>query len=39
MHKPHPGKIIKSYVMKQLHAFVANNKLIEKFNETKKKGE
>ena len=40
MHKPHPGNIIKSYVMKQLHAFVDNNKLVEKFNinNTQKKG-
>ncbi len=36
MHKPHPGNMIKSYVMKQLHAFVANNKLIEKFYDSKK---
>lgn len=41
MHKPHPGNIIKSYVMKQLHTFVDNNKLVEKFNisNTQKKGE
>lgn len=36
MHKPHPGNIIKGYMMKQLHDFVKGNRLIEKFN---KKGE
>ena len=36
MHKPHPGNIIKGYVMKQLHVFIVSNKLIEKF---KNKGE
>lgn len=36
MHKPHPGNIIKGYMMKQLHDFVKVNRLIEKFN---KKGE
>ena len=32
---------LKSYVMKQLHTFVDNNKLVEKFNisNTQKKGE
>ena len=38
MHKPHPGNVIKSYMMKQLQAFVSANNLIEKFNQSKKKG-
>ena len=37
MHKPHPSNIIKGYMMKQLLAFVSNNKLIERFY-SKKKG-
>ena len=37
MHKPHPGNIIKGYVMKQLLTFVTNNRLIEKFKANKGK--
>lgn len=27
-HKPHPGSIVKTYVMKQVYEFLNNNKLI-----------
>ncbi len=39
MHKPHPGNIIKGYVMKQLADYIKSNRLIEKFDNEKKKGE
>lgn len=37
MHKPHPSNIIKGYVMKQLWAYVYENKLIEKYEQSKNK--
>lgn len=30
MHKPHPAKEIKSYVMKQVYEYLLNNELIKK---------
>ena len=38
MHKPHPGNIIKGYMMRQLLSFVLNNRLIDKYKGNKKKG-
>jgi hypothetical protein len=35
MHKPHPSNIIKGYVMKQLLAYIRENKLIEKYEQSK----
>lgn len=35
MHKPHPSNIIKRYVMKQLLIYVRENKLIEKYEQSK----
>ncbi len=29
LHRPHPGSIIKSYVMKQVLEYLTNNKLLE----------
>ncbi len=36
MHKPHPSNIIRGYVMKQLKVYVDENKLIEKYEQSKK---
>ena len=33
--KPHPSNIIKGYVMKQLLAYIRENKLIEKYEQSK----
>ena len=27
-HKPHPGSVVKSYVMKQVYEFLKNNRLL-----------
>ena len=35
MHKPHPSNIIKGYVMKQLLTYIRENKLIEKYEQSK----
>lgn len=35
MHKPHPSNIIKQYVTKQLFSYVRDNKLIEKYEQSK----
>lgn len=32
-HKPHPSNVIKSYVMKQVLAFITENKLIDELNQ------
>ena len=34
-HKPHPGSIVKGYVMKQLLTYIRDNKLIEKYELSK----
>ncbi len=36
MHKPHPSNVIKGYVMKQLLVYIHENKLIEKYEQSKK---
>lgn len=35
MHKPHPSNIIKGYVMRQLLAYIRDNRLIEKYKQNK----
>lgn len=35
MHKPHPSNIMKGYVMKQLLAYIRENKLIERYEQSK----
>ena len=35
MHKPHPSNIIKGYVLKQMLAFIKENKLLEEFEKLK----
>lgn len=35
MHKPHPSNIIKGYVMKQLLAYIRDNKLVVKYEQSK----
>lgn len=37
MHKPHPSNIIKGYVIKQMHSFIQDQKLIEKYIDNKNK--
>lgn len=36
LHKPHPSSVIKSYVMKQILAYINENELIEKYEQNKK---
>ena len=35
MHRPHPSNIIKGYVLKQMFAFIQENKLLEEFEKLK----
>ncbi len=35
MRKPHPSNIIKGYVLKQMLAFIKENKLLEEFEKLK----
>lgn len=36
MHKPHPSNVVKAYALRQMLAYVEENKLIEKYVQSKK---